>query len=121
MLGRSPKSISGQNNLITQRNTKKNNRQDNPADCFFSLCHSHNLQTMALLSKPQLPTRPIRTKILKKSKRRLRKPKRRFIFAKRRYIFVKWRFVLFVFLLRLIEKHKILSSKQKNIILLLLR
>ena len=57
--------------------------------------------------KTQLPTRPIRTKIRKKSKRRLRK--------------TKWRFVLFVFLLRLIEKHKILSSKQKNIILLLLR
>ena len=66
MLGRSPKSISGQNNLITQRNTKKNNRQDNPADCFSSLCRSHNLQTMVLLSKPQLPTRLIRTKIRKK-------------------------------------------------------
>lgn len=84
MLGRSPKSISGQNNLITHRNTKKNNRQDNPADC-FSLCRSHNLQTMVLLSKPQLSTRPIRTKILKKAKRRLRKTKRLFIFAKRRF------------------------------------
>ncbi|MDY5799919.1 MAG: hypothetical protein SPK15_04995, partial [Candidatus Onthomorpha sp.] len=47
--------------------------------------------------------------------------KRRFIFPKRRFGRTKWRFVLFVFLLRLIEKHKILSSKQKNIILLLLR
>ncbi len=65
MLGRSPKSISGQNNLITHRNTKKNNRQDNPADC-FSLCRSHNLQTMVLLSKPQLSTLLIRTKIRKK-------------------------------------------------------
>ncbi|MCI7406922.1 MAG: hypothetical protein MSS57_00540 [Bacteroidales bacterium] len=76
---------------------------------------------MALLSKPQLPTRPIRTKILKTAKRRLRKTKRRFIFPKRRFGLTKRRFVLFVFLLRLIEKHKILSSKQKNIVLLLLR
>lgn len=80
MLGRSPKSISGQNNLITQRNTKKNNRQDNPADCFF-LC------AVATICKPWLYFQNHNSPLARLEQKSSKKQNGVWTLSKRRFIF----------------------------------